>query len=268
MMPPKGVTTRSQVRDARSRSQPGEDENRNQQRSGRPRGRPSRAESRSQAQRIELRGQTQGTESQAADSPIMATADEVAELRQIIERQAEESRKREEDWVRRQAEMFEEFLRRVPVNNAPQNVQEPPPPPAHVPDPPAAPLPVPAPQPVPVEGQIGNQKLKPISERFRKQNPPVFNGEADPYLAEEWMSMLEKIFDFIDIEDKEKVSCAVYMLRNDGRIWWDAIRKSRNVAEMTWFEFQTLFNCKYFSKSMLDYKVHEFTNLQQGTMTV
>ena len=61
--------------------------------------------------------------------------------------------------------------------------------------------------------------LKPASERFMKRNPPVFEGTIDPAVAEEWVSMIEKIFEFVQIEDEEKVKCAVYMLRKDARIW-------------------------------------------------
>ena len=65
--------------------------------------------------------------------------------------------------------------------------------------------------------------LKPTSERFMKRNPPV---TVDPSMAEEWIRMMEKIFEFVQIEDVENVSSAVYILRNDARIRWDAIKKS------------------------------------------
>ena len=51
-----------------------------------------------------------------------------------------------------------------------------------------------------------------------KKNPPVFEGIVDPAMAEEWISMIEKNFEFVWIEDKDKVKCAVYMLRKDARI--------------------------------------------------
>ena len=66
-----------------------------------------------------------------------------------------------------------------------------------------------------------------------KRNPPVFKGTVDPAVAEEWVSMIEKIFDFVQIKDDEKVKCIVYMLRKDARIWWEVVEKSRNVAVMT-----------------------------------
>ena len=47
---------------------------------------------------------------------------------------------------------------------------------------------------------------------------PVFDGIIDPSMAKEWISMTEKIFEFVQIKDVEKVNCTVYMLRNDARI--------------------------------------------------
>ena len=52
-------------------------------------------------------------------------------------------------------------------------------------------------------------------------------------VAKEWISMIEKIFEFIQIDDEDKVKCAVYMLRKDARIWWDAVKKTQDVAVMT-----------------------------------
>ena len=65
-----------------------------------------------------------------------------------------------------------------------------------------------------------------------KRNPPVFGGTLDPAMEEEWISMIEKIFEFVQIEDEEKVKYAVYMLRKDARIWWEAVAKSKDVARM------------------------------------
>ena len=51
-----------------------------------------------------------------------------------------------------------------------------------------------------------------------KRNPLVFVGTVDLVVAEEWISMMEKVFEFIQIEDVDKVNYAVYMLRKDARI--------------------------------------------------
>ena len=41
----------------------------------------------------------------------------------------------------------------------------------------------------------------------------------DPAVAEGWINMIEKIFEFIQINDEDKVKCVVYILRTDARIW-------------------------------------------------
>ena len=96
--------------------------------------------------------------------------------------------------------------------------------------------------------------LKPAFERFVKRNPPVFKVTVDPVMAEEWASMVEKIFEFVLIEDEEKVKCVVYMLRKDERIWWEAVMKSRDVAVMTWAKFLREFNSKYYSQTVINNK--------------
>ena len=118
------------------------------------------------------------------------------------------------------------------------------------------------------EPQAVTPGLKPASKRFMKKNPPVFEGTVDPAVAEEWISIIEKIFEFIQIDDKDKVKCAVYMLRNDARIWWDAVKNTQDVAVMTWDEFLIEFNSKHYSQAVINSKVAEFTRFQQGSVSV
>ena len=91
---------------------------------------------------------------------------------------------------------------------------------------------VPPPQPQQEPRPVASG-LKPASEQFMKRNPPVFEGTVDSTVAEEWVSMIEKIFEFVQIKDEEKVKCVVYMLRKNARIWWEAVMKSRDVVVMT-----------------------------------
>ena len=110
--------------------------------------------------------------------------------------------------------------------------------------------------------------LKLASEQFMKRNPIVFEGTVDPSVAEECVSMIEKIFEFVQIEDIEKVKCAIYMLRKDARIWWDVVKKTHDVITMTWAEFLVEFKSKYYSQAVTNSKVAEFTRLQQGNISV
>ena len=62
--------------------------------------------------------------------------------------------------------------------------------------------------------EVGN-KWEPLYERFRKQQPPVFECSADPAKEEQWMSMITTILDFMRVTGNEKVACATYMFRGD-----------------------------------------------------
>ena len=69
-----------------------------------------------------------------------------------------------------------------------------------------------------------------------ERNPLVFEGTVDLTMAEEWISMIEKVFEFVQIEEEEKVKYAMYMLIKDVRIWWELVKKNQDVAIMTWVE--------------------------------
>ena len=56
-----------------------------------------------------------------------------------------------------------------------------------------------------------------------KKSSPVFEGTVDPAVVEEWISMIENIFEFVQIKNEDKMKCIVYMLR----------KKTRDVALMT-----------------------------------
>ncbi|KAL5554728.1 hypothetical protein UlMin_042129 [Ulmus minor] len=100
----------------------------------------------------------------------------------------------------------------------------------------------------PGNGNLNNQlvNIEPLYERFRKQHPPIFEGSSDPLVAEEWLRSIEDIFNFMRLNDHERVLCAIYMLRKDARFWWDV----------------------YFHPVVLQGKVEEFNNLCQGNLSV
>ncbi|XP_073318121.1 uncharacterized protein [Primulina huaijiensis] len=99
-------------------------------------------------------------------------------------------------------------------------------------------------------------------------NPPEFVGSLDPLVALEWVKSLEAIFDYLKFNDRDKVSCAVFMLVKAARIWWEATKVTVTVRELKWDEFKELFYVKYFSREVRAKKVKEFLELRQAAMTV
>ncbi|XP_057792547.1 uncharacterized protein LOC131009274 [Salvia miltiorrhiza] len=108
-------------------------------------------------------------------------------------------------------------------------------------------------------------------ERFRNYNPPRFNGRDGPLAAEEWLEELERIFTHINCSDEQKVSCAVFQLKEDARQWWKHFyrllgEEDRNV--LNWKIFKEVVMNKYFPLSFREKKETEFFELKQGNMTI
>ena len=60
-----------------------------------------------------------------------------------------------------------------------------------------------------------NGPLNGAPERFMKYNPPEFDGDADPKVAENWIRTVERAFNCARVPDADRVHCAVYLLRDD-----------------------------------------------------
>ena len=98
--------------------------------------------------------------------------------------------------------------------------------------------------------------------------PPLFEGSINPLDAEEWLSTMETILDFMELRDDEKIICATYVLRKEARYWWDAVKTRRNIREMTWTDFVYEFNKKFFNPTALSAQQTEFLNFKQDNLTV
>ncbi|KAL5545288.1 hypothetical protein UlMin_009072 [Ulmus minor] len=109
---------------------------------------------------------------------------------------------------------------------------------------------------------------EPLYARFGKMKPTEFAGSTDPLEAEEWLSSMETIFEFMRLTDHERVSCASFMLKKDARHWWATVKMTRDVTVMTWADFVGEFNQKYYNSAILRAHQDEFMNLKQGSMTV
>ena len=60
-------------------------------------------------------------------------------------------------------------------------------------------------------------RQEPLYESFGRMKPAPFEGSTDPLEAEEWLSSMETILDFMELGDMERVIWASYMLKRDAR---------------------------------------------------
>ncbi|KAL5560440.1 hypothetical protein UlMin_036651 [Ulmus minor] len=98
--------------------------------------------------------------------------------------------------------------------------------------------------------------------------PDEFEGSSDPLVAEEWISSIQTILDFMHLNERKKVLCATYVLKRDARYWWETVKMRRNVEDMTWDEFIVEFNQKYYNRMAMRAQQNEFINIKQGSMSV
>ena len=98
--------------------------------------------------------------------------------------------------------------------------------------------------------------------------PPSFEGSTNPLDAEEWLSSMETILDFTELDDKERIICAAFMLKREAHYWWESLKARRNVRTMLQADFVYEFNKKFFNPTALSAQQTEFLSLKQDNMTV
>ncbi|XP_022874170.1 uncharacterized protein LOC111392996 [Olea europaea var. sylvestris] len=108
-----------------------------------------------------------------------------------------------------------------------------------------------------------------IVEEFRRFKPSSFDGKGDPFAAEEWLRRLEGIFEHMNCNDAQNVSCAKFMLTNDAGHWWDSetcTKIAEQLCNLTWDQFKESLIGKYFPQPLRDQKEVEFLQLAQGNL--
>ena len=67
-------------------------------------------------------------------------------------------------------------------------------------------------------------------------------------VADHWFRQIENALEAMDfISNAAKIRLAAFQLEGESQVWWDWVKTSRDLEEMTWVEFYGLFMSKYFS---------------------
>ena len=107
-----------------------------------------------------------------------------------------------------------------------------------------------------------------LYKRFKRMKAHEFEGLTDPIAADNWLLDIQVILDFMRLTEQEKVLCASFALKKDAKHWWTTVQMRRDVTAMNWQDFVTEFRAMYCNQEILANQHDEFTNLQQGSMTV
>ncbi|XP_057787276.1 uncharacterized protein LOC131004588 [Salvia miltiorrhiza] len=92
-----------------------------------------------------------------------------------------------------------------------------------------------------------------------------------PEDAEKWIRGVERIFQYINCEDNEKVKCATYQLVDEADFWWESVKNTitkEQLGELTWVEFKAKLFEKYTPEYYRHRKQNEFWSMRQRNMTV
>ena len=89
------------------------------------------------------------------------------------------------------------------------------------------------PNPPPPPPQPRQDASESAGERFRKLQPPTFDGGVDPIQAEQWIRTTERMLAYAKVPDADKVPCASFMLRHHTEYWWDTMSTIHDVTVMT-----------------------------------
>jgi hypothetical protein len=100
-------------------------------------------------------------------------------------------------------------------------------------------------------------------------HPTNFSQAKDPMEAEDWLKLIEKKLEIAQCNNHEKVLFATHQLFGTAIDWWETYHNSHpNVGAITWNEFKARFRTHYVPHGTLKLKKKEFSDLQQGSMTI
>ena len=97
------------------------------------------------------------------------------------------------------------------------------------------------------------------AREFRRYNPPQFDGEPNPIAAEDWLNQIHRILNLIDVrEDHVRVALATFQFTGEAYQWWLYEEESRDIASLTWKQFNSIFLEKYFPPAARQARAAEF----------
>ena len=82
--------------------------------------------------------------------------------------------------------------------------------------------------------QLAIARQEPLYKHFSSISLKEFEGSNNPLDAEEWLSSVQLIMEFMELNDRERVLYASFMFKREAKYWRDSIKVRRNVNAMTW----------------------------------
>jgi len=101
---------------------------------------------------------------------------------------------------------------------------------------------------------------------------PEFEGKLDPEEFLDWLSTVERVFDYKAIPDDKKAKLVALKLRKYASLWWTNLcaKRIRNQKEkiITWEKTKTKLKARFLPSSYVQESYAQLHNLTQGHMSV
>jgi hypothetical protein len=98
----------------------------------------------------------------------------------------------------------------------------------------------------------------------------TFNGVGSPVVAADWLRIMERRLEVMQVQPTQKVMFATIQLKGNADIWWENVRSSLppEHGTPTWEFFQTQFIEKYYPDSYVERMENALSKLKQGNKSI
>ena len=101
---------------------------------------------------------------------------------------------------------------------------------------------------------------------------PEFEGKLEPEEFLDWLSIVERVFEYKDVSEDKKVKLVALKLRKYASLWWTNLcaKRIRNRKEkiQTWGKMKTKLKARVFPSSHVRDSYAQLHNLSQDHMSV
>ena len=101
---------------------------------------------------------------------------------------------------------------------------------------------------------------------------PFFGGSLIPEELIDWISDMNKHFDFSEVKEDKQVRFVVTRLRGNASLWWDGVQEERILKNksriISWSRMTTKLKGKFLPKGYQLILFRQIQNLKQKSMTV
>ncbi|XP_019171986.1 PREDICTED: uncharacterized protein LOC109167426 [Ipomoea nil] len=108
-----------------------------------------------------------------------------------------------------------------------------------------------------------------VDHQFSKHQPPIFSGEEDPTILEEWIRTFDKIFEAVECPEKRHVEVASFYFGHEADLWW--LHEGPAYKQEPGFNWESLkvrLRERFCPAHIRAAMYEEFLHLKQGTATV